>query len=280
MERIDLGLSVLDFCRAFEEAAELGPYVESLGYRRYWFAEHPPQPSAEIFVALLAAMTSILRVGTGGVVLRLRNVFQSICNLRFLDLAFGGRIDMGFCQGGAVPEIEAALCAPGGVPRRPEEYDERVDEWITRLRSAPSEQVPQIWSLGTGLRSAERAAARGTSYAFSLFHKQSVDSVSAFDLYRARFRPSAGMPAARTMLAFSGLCAETDADADRQIQACTSGTIRAVIWGGPTTCAERLAGLLRRYRPDELMLHDLSPTVGDKKASYRRWAAIVAALSR
>src|ERR1044071_2990353 len=131
---LDMVLSVLDFCTTFEDAAELGPYVESLGYRRYWFAEHPPQPSAEIFVALLSAMTSRLRVGTGGVVLRLRNIFQSACNLQFLHWAFDGRIDMGFCMGGAAPEIEAALSAPSAVPRTLAEYDQRVDEWIARLR--------------------------------------------------------------------------------------------------------------------------------------------------
>lgn len=276
---VDVGLSVLDLGRGFEEAAELGPYVESLGYRRYWFGEHPPQPSAEIFVALLSAMTSTLRVGTGGIVLRLRNVFQSACNFQFLHWAFAGRVDIGFCMGGAAPEIEAALSAPGGVPRTREEYDERVDEWIARLRGGLNDETPEIWSLGTGLRSAERAAFLGTSYAFSLFHKQSVDSASVFDSYRTHFQPFSSASTPRTMLAFSGLCAATDADADRQIQAHTSGEIRAVIWGSPTTCADSLADLFVRYRPDELMLYDLSPTIDDKKASYGRWASVIAALS-
>jgi len=177
----DRSLSVLDFSKEFGEAAELGPYVESLGYRRYWFAEHPPQPSAEIFVALLSAMTSRLRVGTGGVVLRLRNVLQSACNLRFLRWAFADRIDMGFCMGGALPEIESALSAPGAVPTTIQEFDVRVDEWIALLRRGHEEVAPEIWSLGTGLNSARRAAALGTNYAFSLFHKQSSDDVSALE---------------------------------------------------------------------------------------------------
>src|ERR1044071_6077094 len=136
---LDMVLSILDFCNTFEDAAELGPYVESLGYRRYWFAEHPPQPSAEIFVALLSAMTSRLRVGTGGVVLRLRNIFQSACNLQFLDRAFGDRIDMGFCMGGASPEVESALSSPHAAPRTTDEFDARVDEWIALLRGDPEE---------------------------------------------------------------------------------------------------------------------------------------------
>lgn len=273
------GLSVLDFDSRFEEAAALGTYVESLGYHRYWFAEHPPQPSAEIFVALLSAMTSRLRIGTGGVVLRLRNVRQSADNLQFLNWAFAGRIDMGFCMGGATPEIEAALSAPHAVPRTLQEFDQRVDEWVTLLRGASNHEAPEIWSLGSGLRSAQRAAALGISYAFSLFHKQSTDDASAFELYRTKFRPSAPASEPRAMLAFSGLCAETDADADRQIQACKFDAIRPVIWGSAATCADKLADLIIRYRPDELMLHDLSPSVEDKKESYRRWAEVVTVLS-
>jgi alkanesulfonate monooxygenase SsuD/methylene tetrahydromethanopterin reductase-like flavin-dependent oxidoreductase (luciferase family) len=272
-------LSVLDFCNTFEDAAELGPYVESLGYRRYWFAEHPPQPSAEIFVALLSAMTSRLRVGTGGIALRLRNISQSACNLQFLDRAFGDRIDMGFCMGGATPEIEARLAAPHGAPRTMQECDERVDEWISLLRRTPDERVPEIWSLGTSLRSAQRAAILGTSYAFSVFHNRSVDDDSVFDVYRAHFRPFFKDSTARTMLAFSGLCAATDAEAHHQIQAHEATGIRPVIWGSVATCADRVADLLIRYRPDELLLLDLSPSVEEKKASYRRWMDVVATLS-
>lgn len=276
---MDRCLSVLDFCKRFEEAAELGPYVESLGYRRYWFAEHPPQPSAEIFVALLSAMTSRLRVGTGGVVLRLRNVLQSACNLQFLRWAFADRIDMGFCMGGALPEIESALSAPGEAPRTTQEFDARVDEWIALLRSGHEDVAPEIWTLGTGLNSARRAAALGTGYAFSLFHKQSSDDVSAIEAYRAQFCASRGTKKPRTILAFSGLCAATDADAERQIRSEPASEIRPVIWGSAATCVHRLADLLVRYRPDELMLHDMSPSIEEKRASYRRWAEVVMMLS-
>lgn len=275
---IDSGLSVLDFGKAFEEAAELGPYVESLGYRRYWFGEHPPQPSAEIFVALLAAGTSTIRVGTGGIVLRLRNVTQNACNLHFLHWAFGGRIDMGFCMGGAIPEIEAALSQPHLPPGAMEEFDARVDQWTNLLRSNQTEALPEIWSLGTGLHSARRAAAIGASYALSLFHKRSSNDPAVFDLYRSQFRPYSVDSCPRTMLAFSGLCAESDAEADRQIRA-APGELRAVIWGSVASCADRLAALLLQYRPDELMLYDMSPTLEHKRASYRRWVEVVTLLA-
>ena len=160
-----------------------------------------------------------------------------------------------------------------------QEFEERVDQWVTLLRGTESHEAPEIWSLGTGLRSAQRAAALGISYAFSLFHKQSTDDVSAFELYRTTFQPPASAGEPRTMLAFSGLCAETDADADRQIQSRSFDAIRPVIWGSAATCTDKLADFLIRYRPDELMLHDLSPSIEDKKESYRRWAGVVTALS-
>jgi alkanesulfonate monooxygenase SsuD/methylene tetrahydromethanopterin reductase-like flavin-dependent oxidoreductase (luciferase family) len=272
---LDAGLSVLDFCTRFEEAAELGTHVESLGYRRYWFAEHPPQPNAELFVALLSAMTSKLRVGTGGIVLRLRNALQTACNLQFLHWAFAGRIDMGFCMGGAAPEVEVALSAPHAVLRTPQEYDERVGEVLSLLRGPSSATEPEIWLLGTGLHSARQAATLGACYAYSLFHSRSNDDVAALDLYRTQFRPTSAHATARTMLAFSGLCAASDAEAARQLRGFTSAEIRPVIWGGMETCADRLADLLARYRPDELMLYDLSPSIEDKKDSYQRWAEVV-----
>src|SRR5262249_20772747 len=77
-------LSVLDADDDFGFAPDLGPYVESLGYRRYWFTEHLPQPNVEIYVALLAGLTTTIRVGSGGVVLPFRNVAQCARNFQFL----------------------------------------------------------------------------------------------------------------------------------------------------------------------------------------------------
>jgi alkanesulfonate monooxygenase SsuD/methylene tetrahydromethanopterin reductase-like flavin-dependent oxidoreductase (luciferase family) len=102
-----ISLSVLDSDDEFRFARELGPYVESLGYRRYWFTEHVPQPSVEMLVTLLAGLTDTLRVGTGGVVLPSRHVPQCALNFQLLADLFDDRIDAGFCAArGFSPEWE------------------------------------------------------------------------------------------------------------------------------------------------------------------------------
>jgi alkanesulfonate monooxygenase SsuD/methylene tetrahydromethanopterin reductase-like flavin-dependent oxidoreductase (luciferase family) len=279
-----LDLSVLDFSKFFENGAELGPYVEALGYKRYWFAEHPPQPSIEIFVALLAAMTSSMRVGTGGVVLPVRDIEQSARNLRFLNSAFEGRIDMGFCLGIPSTYIDSTSTAFSASAIASEGVDRMADDWIAELiggLSVHREEIPQpeIWYLGTSSHSAARAAALGTCYAFSVFHRRSVDDPNVFAVYRRQFRRTGMLSAARTMLAFSGVCAATDAKAEQCIDRRVSHELRPVAVGSPKTCAEQLRELVVRYQPDELMLHDMSASIEDKRESYRLWAGIIDSMS-
>src|SRR5579859_7581143 len=92
-----LKISVLDFDHTLTRAVEIAPIAESLGYYRYWFGEHPPQASAEVLIAMIAGMTSTMRVGAGGIVLRLRSTLQSAANFLFLTSSYGDRIDAGCC---------------------------------------------------------------------------------------------------------------------------------------------------------------------------------------
>src|SRR5690625_6174389 len=57
------------------QTIELAQYVESLGYERYWFAEHHAtkgmvSSSPEIMMAAIAAKTDKLKVGSGGILLQ------------------------------------------------------------------------------------------------------------------------------------------------------------------------------------------------------------------
>ena len=61
-----LKLGVMDFWSPLDLTFRLAPLVESLGYGRYWLAEHPPQPNPQIAAALIAGLTQNIRVGTAG----------------------------------------------------------------------------------------------------------------------------------------------------------------------------------------------------------------------
>src|SRR4051812_40538200 len=76
-------LSVLDLCpvvdgepasKALHETLDLARYVEKLGFKRYWTAEHHSMAgiasaSPEIVIGHIAQATSRIRVGSGGIML-------------------------------------------------------------------------------------------------------------------------------------------------------------------------------------------------------------------
>ena len=76
-------LSVLDLApvvqgstpaEALRNTIDLAQHVEQLGYRRYWMAEHHNMPgiassAPAVMIAHVAAATSTIRVGSGGVML-------------------------------------------------------------------------------------------------------------------------------------------------------------------------------------------------------------------
>lgn len=281
-----LQLSVLDFDFTFGRTVELVPLVETLGYARYWFGEHPPQPNVEMLVALAAGLSTRLRIGTGGVVLRLRNVLQCATNFLFLTQAFGERIDAGVCAGWTHSEHVAR--ALGGVDV--EEYPARVgllrdfltgtdpDNLLATVRPFLAKS-PQLWNLGTGPSSARLAARLGLSYAYSLFNTHSVDDRSAMDIYRSEFVSVNDMKP-RTMLAIAGLCADTDARARELVSIETPRVLalNTTVTGGIETCRRQLLNLSRRYEMDELLILDQSPTIADAVRSLTFFAEIAGGL--
>jgi luciferase family oxidoreductase group 1 len=106
---------------AVAETLALAQAAERLGYRRYWLAEHHNTPSLagtapEILVAAVAAATSTIRVGSGGVLLPYYSPLKVAEVFRMLHTLFPGRIDLGVGRAaGADPAAEAALLAGGGA---------------------------------------------------------------------------------------------------------------------------------------------------------------------
>ena len=121
--------------QALKNTIDLAQLAEELGYRRYWLAEHHGTPmlacaAPEILVTAVAAATSRIRVGTGGVMLshyspfKVAEVFSVIAGLH------GKRIDLGVgrAPGGDLETIYALQ-----RDRRqllPEDYGEQVMELL------------------------------------------------------------------------------------------------------------------------------------------------------
>lgn len=218
---------------ALQESTHLAQATEALGYSRFWISEHHAMPaiafsSPEVFIPHLAAATSRIRVGSGGVMLPHYSAYKVAENFRLLEALHPGRIDLGLGR------------APGGTPlaTRALQQDKRVDvnqypqqvldiigylyeampagHPFAELLAAPSiPTAPEIWLLGSSDESARIAALLGTSYAFAEFFG-TPGGEEAIKHYTEHFRPNKLMEdKPRAMIATLAICAETEEEADR-----------------------------------------------------------------
>src|SRR5213595_3428708 len=89
-----------DAGQSLRNSLDLARYVEALGYRRYWMAEHHNLPgiaSAATAVALahVAAGTTSIRVGAGGIMLPNHAPLMVAEQFGTLAALHPGRIDLG-----------------------------------------------------------------------------------------------------------------------------------------------------------------------------------------
>jgi luciferase family oxidoreductase group 1 len=213
--------------QALRNTIDLARHADRLGYHRYWVAEHHGMPShggpaPEILVARLAAETTGLRVGAGGVLLSLYHPLKVVETFRVLHALHPGRIDLGIGRSpGGLPAIARAL----GQDRPPteEEFQDKLTELLGFLGagfpdgheygevgvmpSAPD--APPVWLLGSSVPSAAMAAANGLPYSYAHFINP-AGTAEAIACYRARFRASAPGDRPRVLLGIGVYCADTE----------------------------------------------------------------------
>lgn len=284
-------LSVLDFDATLSRASSLAPAAESLGYTRYWFGEHVPQPNAELLVALVAGLTSTLRIGTGGIALRMRNVVQCATNFLFLASMYPGRIDAGVHGALSRPEspvdsVPAANASDFGTQVRALlnvfSGEGSRAALISTLR-ARVEVLPETWILGTGAASAALAGELGQPYAYSLFHPRAESALDPIALYRRSFTANSDRERPYTILAVAGVCATTDDLAHHRMTATRQfgeyPDVGSPLVGSVASCTAKLRQLVERYNPDEVMLLELSNRVSDAIVSLSLFMEVAHALS-
>jgi luciferase family oxidoreductase group 1 len=215
-----------DAASALDESAQLARHCERLGYRRYWLAEHHNMPgiaSAATAVAIghVAAQTSTIRVGAGGIMLP--NHAPLVIAEQFGTLAalFPGRIDLGIGRApGTDPRTALALrrTLEGNLDNFPQDVQELLAYLRPALpgqavRAIPGEgsNVP-VWILSSSHYGAQLAAALGLPYAFAS-HFAPDDLDFAVQLYRRDFKPSITLDAPYVMLGLNVFAADTDEEA-------------------------------------------------------------------
>jgi luciferase family oxidoreductase group 1 len=221
---------------ALTATTQLAQTADRLGYTRYWVAEHHNMPavaatSPPVLIAHLAAHTSQLRLGSGGVMLPNHAPLAVAEQFALLEAAHPGRIDLGIGRApGSDPVTSLALRAFKGrdgaadlqdIEHFPDYLDDVVALMSARgvrvpipnqryiLKATPAAVTePKLWLLGSSMYSAHLAAAKGLPYVFA-HHFSGHGTAEALAAYRSEFRPSDLAPEPVTFLTVNAVVAET-----------------------------------------------------------------------
>ncbi len=106
--------------QALRNSIDLAQQAESLGYTRYWFAEHHLNPgvagtSPAVVLALMAGATSTIRLGSGAVQMGHRTALSTVEEFGLLDTVYPGRFDLGLGRSGGRPREPKAPALAGGA---------------------------------------------------------------------------------------------------------------------------------------------------------------------
>jgi luciferase family oxidoreductase group 1 len=213
---------------ALLETIELARHCEALGYRRYWLAEHHATPALagsapEIMIARIAAETSHIRVGSGGVMLSHYSSLKVAEQFRMLETLYPGRIDLGIGRAPGSDQLTAAALAHGpgalGIEHFPNQIADLIgylehtipsEHAFSRIQLSPDgETLPEIWILGSSDQSAIFAAYFGRAFSFAHFITDEGGS-EIMAAYKAQFRPSERLAAPQANIGVFVICAETE----------------------------------------------------------------------
>ena len=212
--------------QSLRNTLDLARHAESLGFNRYWLAEHHSMPgiasaATSVVIGHVAAGTSRIRVGAGGVMLPNHSPLVIAEQFGTLEALFPGRIDLGL---GRAPGSDqtAARALRRNLATDPDQFPNDVIELLRYLGPPqPGQQVIAVpgmgsnvplWILGSSLFGAQVAAALGLPFAFAS-HFAPAMMMEALDIYRARFRPSAQLDKPYVMLGFNVFAADSDDEA-------------------------------------------------------------------
>ncbi len=229
-------LSILDLVRvreggtprsALEDSRSLAIHAESLGYERFWVAEHHNMPgiasaATSVVIGYLAQATSRMRIGAGGIMLP--NHAPIVIAEQFGTLAqlYPGRIDLGLgrAPGTDQPTMRALRRSLTNSDNFPQDVLELQAYFSAEQQPGQIQAVPAagtdvpLWILGSSTYGAQLAAHLGLPYGFASHFAPDL-LLDALAIYRSRFQPSAHGPRPYAMVGVNIIAADSDAEARR-----------------------------------------------------------------
>lgn len=330
----DTPLSILDLAfiksgetatQAFQHTLDLARHAEQWGYKRFWLAEHHniegvTASATAVLVSYVAAGTSKIRVGAGGVMLPNHAPLIVAEQFGTLEALYPGRIDLGIgrAPGGDHTVTRALRRTLHGDLE--EEFPDMLSELRGYLSPARPGQVVfaypgvgtkiPLWLLGSTGYSASLAGALGLPFAFAS-HFMPGNLLPALAIYRDNFRPSNILKAPYAMAAIPVVAADTDEQANRlattqqqaflslvrnnarflkppvdsldwteKEKALVDTKLRASIVGGPATIQQKMEELLEKTHVQELILITTTYEHADRLRSYEIVAEVAGCKQR
>jgi luciferase family oxidoreductase group 1 len=211
---------------ALKNSLDLAQHAEQWGYERFWLAEHHNMPgiasaATSVFIGYIAAGTTSIRVGAGGIMLPNHSPLVIAEQFGTLESLYPGRIDLGL---GRAPGTDGATLRalrrnPASADTFPQDVVE-LQSYFAPLQAGQAIQaVPgaglqvPLWILGSSLFGAHLAAELGLPYAFAS-HFAPDALMQAVQIYRQNFKPSKQLDSPYLIVAANVTVAETTTEAD------------------------------------------------------------------
>ncbi|WP_088105821.1 LLM class flavin-dependent oxidoreductase [Halalkalibacter urbisdiaboli] len=303
---IGMGKSAHDALMASVKLAQL---AEKCGYTRYWIAEHHDMASLacsapEVMLSYIGSKTNHLRIGAGAVLLPHYKPYHVAETYNLLSTLFPNRIDLGIGRApGGSAEATLALSTNflENVRHFPNDVKQLLqflygdipnEEMFSKIKATPVPEVPpELWLLGTSMKSAKLAAEYGLAYAFGFFMSdQKTEDI--FHEYRQHFKASRQLNQPKTILAISVICAETTERArklalwyanmitrkelgvyekvnEQRVQERIIEVQDKMVIGNPSQVKQQLHQFQHQFQIDEIMIVTITPTYEDRLTSYQ-----------
>jgi luciferase family oxidoreductase group 1 len=216
---------------ALANTLDLAALADRLGYHRYWVAEHHGGPmlasaSPEVLIGPIAAATTHIRVGSGGVMLPHYSPFKVAESFSILASLAPGRIDLGLGRAAGTDPLTTFALQRDRRQASPDDFPQQLVELLAYLEddlpadhpfhrlaaSLPGRPgLPVVWLLGSSPQSAIWAAELGLRYAFADFINPQGVPIAAS--YQSRFEAVRDLKAPMSAVAAWVLCADSDEEA-------------------------------------------------------------------
>lgn len=262
--------------------------ADELGYERFWLSEHHTfnrrltwgNPIS--LIPVIAGFTSRIKVGTGGILLRIHDPLDVAAQFKLWNNIYQGRIDLGLANGGSFSSEMLRI-----ANFQNETFDDRLEnlvEYLVQEEKLFQKQIilppycgntPDIWTLTTSSKGFYRSLKHGLHHVRSIFHeKADIDpNFEGTTQFKKEFE-KLHHKKVKTILAVSGTCLKNERKLREIHQGSASGEQKHLI-GGQSFFRDKLPELIDQYQADEILFRVMNTDQKEKLETIELLAELI-----